>query len=880
MALRSGSQQSARPARDGAALPQRPNTVDFGINRGHNGDPAASMAVTQFSEGGDATEGGGPQRPPMSRQKTVGVSNLKARKAARANARKEVRAMDALIGRDQILASLYAVLAKADAAAASKAEEAEEEGTVPSSPDAEEADVAPVAMAVQPMPPQQPRPVQQSPRGPLTVRMPSALPSRPDSSGQRPGTSGSGGTLSAPATSRGGLPAAGGHHSAGSSRQGSATARRGDAQAPARDFLRNVLAANKDREHAEALMPETVPTWKEEIVERVRRRTAAKRAATPGSAAGARHAARRAVGGTGGDLGAGSAEGASLWGGGGGGGVGSPRGMSPRGLGGRHGGVASGLLTSGISDGSEEFGGFGSQTAQDKAMAVERELRKRHAMVGYFRDAISDLVLTSQFQEADFMHRTAQVRRLLQASSQAGGKGGRSSAHRREGSEFFLIELEKKLTAQLELLDARASDAATLNGHLERQINELRRQRADQLQMVRAREAREQAMSVDMRAFAAAAHTALDEKERVKGRMRRLRYEWKVERGTQETEQATLLHEEEDLEQRILQATAEEEAAVQDETRREALVMRANYRTGEARERRVGYLRNQLTALQMEFRKLGEVAGVAGRGTGADRFNYEDPETAGVLTRTIRSNDVRNESEHAYVQDLDAQVEELTNELAVLEIEEKELQMDEQRRKENAEAYAAKEEKMGAQAIEDAMKMEELATQLAGLRPVLTQTIDRLARHYSSLDGIEMHFLDDLPNLGPAARSTPAGMRPLTVEEMPLPTGLEVTMENLDSIVQQMASRVSRIVRARAALEPDADEAGGGGSGSKPAHAGTTGGAEGDEEGSTAFSLNPVLRVFTELPPELTFQQLKDARADLEAVVFKHKEVQGDEDAA
>jgi hypothetical protein len=60
----------------------------------------------------------------------------------------------------------------------------------------------------------------------------------------------------------------------------------------------------------------------------------------------------------------------------------------------------------------------------------------------------------------------------------------------------------------------------------------------------------------------------------------------------------------------------------------------------------------------------------------------------------------------------------------------------------------------------------------------------------------------------------------------------------------------------------------------------TTSGVDGDEEGSTAFSLNPVLRVFTELPPELTFKQLKDARADLEAVVFKHKEVQDDEDAA
>ena len=46
-------------------------------------------------------------------------------------------------------------------------------------------------------------------------------------------------------------------------------------------------------------------------------------------------------------------------------------------------------------------------------------------------------------------------------------------------------------------------------------------------------------------------------------------------------------------------------------------------------------------------------------------------------------------------------------------------------------------------------------------------------------------------------------MRPLTIEEMPLPTAIIVTLENLDAIVQQMSSRVNRIARARAALQPE-----------------------------------------------------------------------------
>ena len=51
------------------------------------------------------------------------------------------------------------------------------------------------------------------------------------------------------------------------------------------------------------------------------------------------------------------------------------------------------------------------------------------------------------------------------------------------------------------------------------------------------------------------------------------------------------------------------------------------------------------------------------------------------------------------------------------------------------------------------------------------------------------------------------------------------------------------------------------------------------EEPEEAYQIDPVLKVFTELPPEFNFKLLKDARADLERVVSKHKEVLGDEDA-
>ena len=163
-------------------------------------------------------------------------------------------------------------------------------------------------------------------------------------------------------------------------------------------------------------------------------------------------------------------------------------------------------------------------------------------------------------------------------------------------------------------------------------------------------------MAVDMRGFAASAHAALDEKERIKGRVRRMRHEWKLERSTQETEQLTLERAQGDLEKLIEFAQEQEESAVQDDTRRECRLMRDAFARAEFRERRVGYLKAQSGALMSEFKRLGEVADVNNNKQGGDRFNPEDPSTCGTLTGKLRQNDVRNESAHSYVQSLDLEV--------------------------------------------------------------------------------------------------------------------------------------------------------------------------------------------------------------------------------
>ena len=49
------------------------------------------------------------------------------------------------------------------------------------------------------------------------------------------------------------------------------------------------------------------------------------------------------------------------------------------------------------------------------------------------------------------------------------------------------------------------------------------------------------------------------------------------------------------------------------------------------------------------------------------------PQTADVLINTLKQNDIRNESGHAYLQELDGEVESLSSELSKLDKEEKQL---------------------------------------------------------------------------------------------------------------------------------------------------------------------------------------------------------------
>ena len=779
------------------------------VERGQSKANVASSAAhaPNMQRAGQSAESVSPGKPPPPvKQKTLGMSQMRhKRQAAKEAKRTSASQIDPLVAREDILASLYALLAKS------------EQAPKPADAGALETGDELGAMAAHPP----------SSAKPLNGRNPTMSIVRPGSSGKDHGRSGATSPLTTPLTP----------HPPQASRASSARNRPNSS----RDFLLTVLQP-RDNSNAESALPEAgIPTWKEELVERVRRRTSSAKAAARAASARTRPPHAGAPG------------------------TGSPRGAPPlmnlddtmpggsptsptNGLGDTYG-------TLSVTD-EDALEMLGSEAAA-KAAKFEQNLRKRHATLSFFRDSISDLLLTSQFQEADYTQRLAQLEKLQSQQAASGGAGGRLAKHR-EGSDAAMTEIERKLCSQLELFESRAAQAQGVNTGLETIINELRRERASQLSLVKTRADREHSMSVDMRSFAASAHGALDEKERIKSRVRRMRHEWKVERSTQETELATLERNQGDLEKQIETSQAEEMAAQQDLTRRHYREMREISKLRDYRERRLGYLRAQSLSLTNEFRKLGEVAGVSGAGAqqqrGGDRFDHEDPSTSGVLTSTLRNNDIRNESEHAYAQSLDAEIEEMQGEVSALIKEEEELldmEATHQAAAADAEKAASKE---AAAAVEHAARFDELNGRLSNLRPLLSETVSRLEEGYASLDAAavdgEYKPLEPLP-----ARGVPDGLQPLSIDEMPLYTGTEVELERLDALLQQMASRVTRVVLGRTASKRrDRDSY--------------------EEARMSPPPINPALRMFTELPESAGYAEMRTYRTELETVVARNKEVE------
>uniref|UniRef100_A0A7S2ID08 Uncharacterized protein n=1 Tax=Haptolina brevifila TaxID=156173 RepID=A0A7S2ID08_9EUKA len=471
----------------------------------------------------------------------------------------------------------------------------------------------------------------------------------------------------------------------------------------------------------------------------------------------------------------------------------------------------------------------------------EAQVRKKNAALVRYRDQISDLMLARQFQDADHARLSADIERLVKVVQAAGGRGGRMNAARETGEEK-LSEQAKALTAKLQTFETRASDANHVNRNLEIIINELRRERAEQLALERAKEARETAMAADMRAYASAAHLALDEKERIKSRLRRMRHEWRVEKGSAEQEASVLQMACDDLDKINTQMEDNEEVHSQADKRKEARLIRDRAAMRQRLELRAGYLSSQLNGLVGEFKFLGDVAGLNSKSASLP-FSAQDPASSQYLIHTMRSNEQRNESELAFLQSLDTDLGELNDEVTALLAEEKALQaLNEADSKAKAQA--------SAQAVIDdlneaksAERLSSVDARLVSFQPELASAVSRLYKHFETLETAPVKVLQPI-----AHKFVPKGLEASAGDE-PVHVAIDGQLARLDALLQLMSSRVTRL----SVLRQENSE------------------QQQQSEGS-ASPLHAHLHMFTELPPEFTLAELKAARAELEQVTSKRKE--------
>mmetsp|Transcript_10862 Transcript_10862/g.28552 ORF Transcript_10862/g.28552 Transcript_10862/m.28552 type:complete len:363 (-) Transcript_10862:573-1661(-) len=229
-------------------------------------------------------------------------------------------------------------------------------------------------------------------------------------------------------------------------------------------------------------------------------------------------------------------------------------------------------------------------------------------------------------------------------------------------------EKRKRLSAHLNVVEERASEAEQVNAGLESTINELRLARQRHTMHNNACAAKEKTMAFDMHGFAAGAHAALDEKERLAGRLRRLRHEYKQEVAGTDQELEVIHHTLNELQERhaeLIDAAEKDDEFIR---RQECRAMRKRRDTQERFSVRMDYLHNQLATLREQFAQLGHLAGIT------CGFDPERPRSNNILIAAVAEKEAANESQLSYLDELRRSEEDLVVAIAAMEAEESSIQ--------------------------------------------------------------------------------------------------------------------------------------------------------------------------------------------------------------
>ena len=397
---------------------------------------------------------------------------------------------------------------------------------------------------------------------------------------------------------------------------------------------------------------ERVPLWKEEMVERVKRRSTvrAEREAMSHSMSASAPTTARGLSTT------------RL-----------PR--SARGSVGVGGSSAKdgGSETSGVSSFQKGFGGSG--MGGTVAEELGRELERK---VYWYQDAIHDQELRAQLIEAEVkgvVDQTTELAAAREARAKESGMRVGSQRLEKEAQRKMMVE-HSRLGKCLAVNEERVTDAHTVNRVHVGTINQLRRGRKDFIAQMRKMDEREASMTADMKHFATGSNAALDEKEKVEAKLKRQVFEYRHEVATWEETVQLLDAELRGLEQSIADAHAEEAAHLEKMRQRQYVSLKGARDAEQKREMRLGYLQNQVRGQEMDFQRLHRIMGV--------KFLPEKPESVGEIVAVSLKHEERNASLLAFVGVQNRLVEELHLELAKLDAEARRIEA----RRESASAEA------------------------------------------------------------------------------------------------------------------------------------------------------------------------------------------------
>lgn len=799
-------------------------------------------------------EGGAPHSPLLKRQSTLGVSELKKRKAEQA--KKRLAPAPPLISRDQVLTSLFKILAEAETEAAGAPTVAGSggEAVVAAMCGGGAASASASGMMAPPLVPVPPQTAREAHHSREHLR----------NGGSRPPSA------NGPLANGGSRPA---------SARGAVTSRPASSS-PTINFLSKILS-NKEGNGQKDVLPATVPTWKEDLVDNVRRRAAANQAVKDYEAkcAAEKLAAEalekekqemaRLEAMTTADSLAAAGKATSR--------VASARGQreaeSPRPFSSKHelhapstsepappsagnsrqssrpasarSHAASASATPvAVDEEEDEMGIENNMTAELAAMIArhDRNVREKQALISHYSNEYDKQVLQKQFNDADH----EKMKRLLKSNiaelRRQGGRAGLQAAG--SAADQALLITHDKMCVKVELLEARASESININTALEGAINKYRAERQDQKRFLLDTDAREKQMDKDMRAFRAAAHSALDDKERVRGRLRRMRHEWKLETASAESDLQNLRTIETELDKMITIGEAAEEKDLQAFKRAESHQMRVAYAYTQKISLKAGYIRAQLEGNARQLLHLGQCAGVSGQNasaTEAERYEVSDPHSCKeILLRTHKANETRNASELAFYQEQADLMEEAIMELTKLEEEESILT------KRSKAATAANWSKgkhlldQVATADREARRQEQVLSQLASVAPQLESCLERLHEAFATLGTAPVGVRPPLP-----ARYVPKGLE-APRDKQPTHVQVSVAMEQLDAMLQSLQSRVTHLVAMRGV----------------------------DEETGEPIPLNEHLRPFVEIPEASSFAETKVKHDEMVLALFKRREAE------